>query len=156
MFGVSLLAGFLMMAHVSVDVIARTLFRHPLPGTGEITASYYMIMVAFLPWAYVTINDSHITADLFTQKLPKHIQHVLILVIDLLTSGYLSLFIWQSVLSAKKRTLSGEVWEIPGGYLPVWPVRWVLTAAGISMIAVLVLRFVARLTGKTKYLEPKV
>ena len=45
----SLLAGFLMMAHVTIDVTGRYVFNRPLDGTTEIVAAYYMVMVAYAP-----------------------------------------------------------------------------------------------------------
>ena len=70
LFALSLVAGVLMMLHVTIDVLSRTLFNSPLPGTGEITATYYMIAVAFLPLAWVTLRDEHVTADIFVSALP--------------------------------------------------------------------------------------
>ncbi len=148
MFWLSLVAGFLMMSHVTLDVFARTVLRSPLPGTGEITASYYMIAAAFLPWAYVTLNNQHITTEFFTKLLPPAALRILDFGVELLTTVYVGLFVWQSFLSANKRTIAGEIWEIPGGYLEVWPVRWLLPLAGIAMIAVLVLRILMRLMGE--------
>ena len=49
--GSRLVAGFLMMLHVSVDVTGRYLFNRPIDGTTEIVAAYYMVLVAYLPWA---------------------------------------------------------------------------------------------------------
>jgi len=49
---VGLLAGFLMMTHVSLDVAGRA-FWQPLTGTTEIVSGYYMIAVAYLPWALI-------------------------------------------------------------------------------------------------------
>ncbi len=50
---IALLAGFLMMLHVSADVTGRFFFARPLDGTTEIVAAYYMVIVAYLPWAYL-------------------------------------------------------------------------------------------------------
>lgn len=146
LFYVAMVAGALMMLHVTVDVASRTLFNHPLPGTGEITATYYMIAVAFLPLAWVTLRDEHVTADIFVGNLPAAARHVIAVFVDLLVIVYVSAFVWQSWLSAMARTRRGEVWEILGGYLPVWPTRWFLPIAGAAMILVMVFRLLARLT----------
>lgn len=146
LFYVAMVAGALMMLHVTVDVASRTLFNHPLPGTGEITATYYMIAVAFLPLAWVTLRDEHVTADIFVGNLPASARRVIAVFVDLLVIVYASAFVWQSWLSAMARTRRGEVWEILGGYLPVWPTRWFLPVAGAAMILVMVFRLLARLT----------
>ncbi len=147
LFYVALVAGALMMVHVTVDVAARTLFNNPLPGTGEITATYYMIAAAFLPLAWVTLRDEHVTADIFVGNLPRPMRNVIAVLVDLLVIVYVSAFVWQSWLSALSRTSRGEVWEILGGYLPVWPTRWFLPVAGGAMLLVMVFRLLARLTG---------
>lgn len=146
LFYVALAAGGLMMVHVTIDVASRTLFNYPLPGTGEITATYYMIAVAFLPLAWVTLRGEHVTADIFVGNLPAAARHVIAIVVDLLVIVYVAAFVWQSWLSAMARTSRGEVWEILGGYLPVWPTRWLLPVAGAAMVLVMVFRLLARLT----------
>ena len=42
-----------MMLHVSADVTGRYLLRRPIDGTTEIVSAYYMVIVAYLPWAYL-------------------------------------------------------------------------------------------------------
>mgnify|MGYP003711087815 FL=1 len=51
-------------------------------------------------------------------------------------------FTWQSYESALRRTAQGEVLEISGGYMIVWPGRWLLPIAGASLLLCLTLRFV--------------
>ena len=60
-----LIAGFLMMVHVSVDVTGRTVFNRPFSGTTEIVAGWYMVAVCYLPWAWITRTDNHIVAGVF-------------------------------------------------------------------------------------------
>ncbi|PTX03309.1 TRAP transporter small permease [Pararhodobacter aggregans] len=146
LFAVSLAAGVLMMAHVTIDVLSRTLFNAPLPGTGEITASYYMIAVAFLPLAWVTLRDEHVTADIFVSALPGPMRAVIAVLVDLLVILYVSAFVWQTWVSALARTRRGEVWEILGGFLPIWPTRWILPIAGAAMVLAMIFRLAARLT----------
>ncbi|MFV0386637.1 TRAP transporter small permease [Paracoccus sp. (in: a-proteobacteria)] len=145
LFAVACVAGALMMLHVTIDVLSRSLFNKPLSGTGEITASYYMIAVAFLPLAWVTLRDAHVTADIFASALPRPLRRVTDLLVDLLVLLYVLAFVWQSWLSALARTSRREVWEIHGGYLPVWPTRWILPLAGTAMALALLCRLLARL-----------
>ena len=53
---VTVLAGLsvaLMMVHITVDVISRYVFNYPLPGTITVVSNFYMVLVAFLPLAFV-------------------------------------------------------------------------------------------------------
>ena len=137
----------LMMFHVMIDVVGKYAFNAPLPGTAEIVAAYYMIGCVFLPLAWVTMRDEHITADIFISSLPAAARHVIAVLVDILVILYVSAFVWQSTVSAIARTNRGEVWEIIGGYLPVWPTRWFLPVAGGAMVLVMIFRLIARLTG---------
>ena len=62
---VGLIAGFAMMVHVGIDVTGRTFFNRPLMGTTEIVANWYMVAIAFLPWAWIEQRNSHIVAGMF-------------------------------------------------------------------------------------------
>lgn len=143
-FALAMLGGLLMMLHVTADVVARTVFNIPLPGTGELSAGYYMIAIAFLPLAYVTKHDMHISADLFTAVLPHRYKIFLMLLIDILSIWYVYLITIHTYTSAMRRTRSGEVWEIWGGYLPIWPARWIIPIAAASMLLVLFTKVVER------------
>lgn len=141
----AVLIGIVMMLHVTADVLARGLLRHSLPAVGEITASYYMIIVAFMPLAFVSYTDTHIRADLFTRLLPETARRWLSVGVDLLTVAYLALIGWQGVVSALKRTKAGELVQIPGGFLPIWPARWLVPVAIFAMILATLLRLAERL-----------
>ena len=136
----SLAAGTLMMLHVSADVTGRTVFNHPLPGTTEIVAAYYMVVAAFLPWGWIARNDLHIRADLFLRVGSKGFQFWLEIAVKMLTAVYVSVFTYQTCIRALQQTRAGEVWEAGGTFILVWPSRWLLPLAGALMLIYLVLR----------------
>ena len=70
---IALIAGFLMMMHVTADVTGRYFFNSPLEGTTEIVSAYYMVVVAYLPWAFLARHDNHIVADMFTRAIPPRV-----------------------------------------------------------------------------------
>jgi TRAP-type C4-dicarboxylate transport system permease small subunit len=43
----------LMMLHVGADIASRNIFGRPIPATNEIVSRYYMVLIAFLPLAWV-------------------------------------------------------------------------------------------------------
>ena len=140
-----LLAGFLMMMHVTADVTGRTVFNHPLAGTTEIVAGWYMVAAAYLPWAWIARNDGHIVVDLFTRAASKRFRAVLDVWVKLLTIVWVSVFTWQTFIRAAQQTRAGEVWEAAGGFIPIWPSRWMLPVSGGLMVLYLVLRVIADL-----------
>ena len=143
LFWISLVAGFLLMFHVSVDVGGRAAFNRPFVGTTEIVAAWYMIAVAFLPWAWVARNDLHITADLFSRIGSRRFGFWLGILVKLVTASYGALFAWQTTLRAIQQTGMNEAWEAGGGYIAVWPSRWILPISAALMVVYLLLRALA-------------
>lgn len=137
---VGLLAGFLMMVHVGADVTGRTAFNHPLPGTTEIVSGWYMVAICYLPWAWVTRHDNHIVAGVFEHIGSRRFGYWLEVVVKVLLLAYVSLFAWQTAVRAAEQTRVGEVWEAAGGFVPIWPSRWVLPIGAAVMGLYLVLR----------------
>lgn len=139
---IALIAGFLMMLHVSADVTGRYFFNRPLDGTTEIVSAYYMVIVAYLPWAYLARNDTHISVDVFTRLMPLAITHWLDIAVKILVVTYLSLFIWQTASQAVGQTEIREVWQAGRIFIPVWPSRWIPPIAGTLMVLYLALKIV--------------
>jgi TRAP-type C4-dicarboxylate transport system permease small subunit len=143
----SLIAGFLMMAHVGVDVTGRTFFNRPLMGTTEIVSGWYMVAIAFLPWAWIEQRNNHIVAGMFEHLGGPRFNFWLNIVVKICTFAFIALFTWQACVRAVQQTSAGEVWEAAGGFIPIWPSRWLLPLAGLSMGLYMVLRVVADLAG---------
>jgi TRAP-type C4-dicarboxylate transport system permease small subunit len=135
----------LMMLHITADVVARTLLGSPIAGTLEIASGYYMVAVAFVPWAWVASREGHIRVEVFTARLAPRTSRWLDAAATLLATAYVALFTWQTFLRALQSTAMGESWEAPSGFLPIWWSRWLLPLAGGFMAAYLVLQLVAEL-----------
>jgi TRAP-type C4-dicarboxylate transport system permease small subunit len=147
LFWLGLVAGFLMMAHVTADVAGRYLFNRPIEGTTEFVAAYYMVIVAYAPWAWLSSRDNHIIAGVFKRIGSPRFDFWLEIAVKILTAVYVSVFTYQTGLAAVQRTRSGDVWLAGTMYLPVWPSRWMLPIAGALMAAYLVLRVLADIVG---------
>ncbi len=139
---VGLLAGFLMMMHVTVDVTGRTVFNHPFSGTTEIVAAYYMVATAYLPWAWIAARDAHIRVELFTRFASPRFTAWLDTVVHLITAVYVGLFTWETWIRAGEQMAANESWQAGSAYIPVWPSRWLLPVAGGLMVIYLVLRVI--------------
>jgi TRAP-type C4-dicarboxylate transport system permease small subunit len=142
MLWVGILAAFVMMVHVVVDVTGRTVFNSPFAGTTEIVAGWYMVAIAFLPWAWIAKNDNHIVAGMFQHLGGPRFEFWLEVVVKIWTLAFLYVFVWQTWVQAVRQTASGEVWQAAGDFIPIWPARWILPIAGIMMMVYLVLRIV--------------
>lgn len=137
---IAVLAGFLMMLHVTADVFARYVLNRPFAGTNEVVSAYYMVAAAFLPWTWVARSDGHIMVELFTRKASARVVEWIDIFVRLLTAAYISLFTWQTALRALQRIQEGEAWQVGSGFIPVWPSRCLLPIAGGLMVLYLVLR----------------
>jgi TRAP-type C4-dicarboxylate transport system permease small subunit len=135
-------AGILMMIHVTADVTMRRMFNAPIEGTTEVVAGYYMVAIAYLPWAFVARNDNHIVAGIFKQIGGPVFDYWVEIGVKVLTTAYVGIFTYQTFFAALQRTAQGEVWLAGTKYLPVWPTRWLLPLAGTLMISHLVLRVI--------------
>ena len=127
----------LMALHVAADLVARSLFDHPLLGTEEIATNYYMVALAFLPLAVITRQRSHITVGLFTDHLPKTALLCVDALADFITLGFVAIVTWVAVDIAIQKTSEGEMRESSTGYLSIWEARWIL-AAGFALMCVYV------------------
>jgi TRAP-type C4-dicarboxylate transport system permease small subunit len=150
-----LAAGFLMMAHVTIDVAGRYLFNSPLSGTTEFVAAYYMVIVAYAPWAWLSSRDSHIVAGVFQRIGTPRFDFWLEIAVKILTFAYVSVFTYQTGLAAVQRTRAGEVWLAGTIYLPVWPSRWMLPIAGTLMAIYLLLRIISDIAGRMRRSSPE-
>jgi len=138
-----LIAGFLMMMHVTVDVAGRYVFNRPLEGTTEIVAAYYMVAVAYLPWAWIASRDGHIVAGMFQHIGSPRFDFWIEIVVKIFTAVCIAVFSYQTFWTALRQTRSGEVWLAGTMYLPVWPSRWMLPVSGALMVVYLVLRVIS-------------
>ena len=145
-----LLAGFLMMAHVTIDVIGRYVFNRPLEGTTEIVAVYYMVVVAYAPWAWLASQDRHIVAGMFQHIGSPRFDVWLEIAVKIFTAVCVSVFTYQTFLAALRQTRSGEVWLAGTMYIPVWPCRWILPVSGFFMVVYLVLRVISDVAGAVR------
>ena len=139
----------IMMMHVTVDVFAKYFFDHPIEGTIEYVAAYYMVGIIFLPLAYVSRGEGQIQVDLFTQKLTGRKLSILEGIVGICTLLYIGVFVWRTGISAVEKTMQGEMWEASVDYVAVWPSRWFLPV-GTAVMALFVLhRVFLNFKGKT-------
>ena len=142
MFWASLAAGALMMLHVTVDVTGRYLFNRPLDGSTEIVAVYYMVVIAYAPWAWIAARDNHIVAGMFQNFGTPRFDFWLEIVVKIVTGFCVAVFSYQTGVQALRQSRAGEVWLAGTMYIPAWPSRWVLPVSGGLMVLYLVLRVV--------------
>ncbi|RWI57101.1 MAG: TRAP transporter small permease [Mesorhizobium sp.] len=124
-----------MMLHVSADVGSRLMFGGPLPATVEIVSRYYMVLIAFLPLAWVERHDEMISVDLLHQVLPPSWKRLSSQVVSsVVASVYLSLA-WTTWKTALSNYATASFVVALNYKIPVWP-SYFLVPIGFTLAAV--------------------
>jgi len=147
----SVLAGIavaLMMVQVTLDVAMRHLFGAPLPATLTIVSYYYMVIAAFIPLALAEDRRAHISVEVFTELLPKPVQRHLAGLMLLPTSAITGLLTWRTMEAAIDAFQNGTAQVSGSSPIPVWPAYFALPVGAGLMTALLLVRFVAYVSGQ--------
>lgn len=116
----------LMMLQVTLDVLLKHLFNHPIPMTLEMVATYYMVAVVYLPLGIVTRDRGHLEVELFTQHLGGRKLAAVKAVAGLLGIAFLAVIVQRTGAEAVYMTGIGEAWETAIWDMQVWPSRWLV------------------------------
>ncbi|MGE3934511.1 MAG: TRAP transporter small permease [Rhodospirillaceae bacterium] len=122
-----------MMLQVTADALLRYTFNAPIDATVEMISAYAMVAVAFLPLAYVTRADAHITVTLFTNRLSPRASRWLDQTVRAVVFVVLALLVVYTVDEALFRTDQGEIRDAGNVLLPVWPSRWFIPIGAAAM-----------------------
>ena len=133
----------MMMLHVTTDIATKFLFNYQIEGTIEFVASYNMVIIVFLPLAYVAAHEGHIIVELFTRNLSGPTLLKLDGVMGIITFLFMTLFTWLTAAEAIVRTVEGEVELTGDDVLIIWPSRWLLPI-GCGIMALYVLTRLAK------------
>jgi len=115
-----------MMLHILADVLSKYILNYPLPGTMEIVASFYMVTIAMLPLAAVTLKNSHVKVEVFSQLLTPRWSGRLGLLVELFSFTAIFCAFVAGLDQALRKTKSGEAWETAAGTIEIWQSRWIV------------------------------
>lgn len=122
---------FLMMAHITVNAVLRTVADQPLPNTLEYVQYWYLPAVAFLGFIAAQRRGQHVAADLIYTRLPRAAQRV-VLPVMLLMSSVLSAgfawFGWGEAVHAFDIQKTAGVSDVPS-----WPAYFLVPLAFASL-----------------------
>lgn len=134
---VAILSLFLMMLQTVIDVLASNLAGRPIPGNLEIISVYHMVLVVFLPLAFVELKKEPIAVDLVYRMLPKALQRWALVSSYLITATFFGILAWQTGADALRSFGMHEM--IMGAvFLTIWPAKLALPigfAAALLMVA---------------------
>lgn len=125
-----------MLVHVSVDVIARNTIRQPIPATNEIVSRYYMVLIAFLPLAWVERKNAMISVELLDMVMSPLLRRISDTLVALLATVVYAAIAWLSWVVAVKNWHIGSFVDVLGHEIAVWP-TYFLPPAGFALAALI-------------------
>ncbi len=131
-----------MMFHICIDVVLRDFFRISLVTTPEVVARYYMVIVAFLPLAWLERQNGMISVELLEWALGPRARQVSDILVALLSALIYGVLAWATTRSALQHFSVGTFVEFTDYKMPVWhsfllpPLGFVLAAAVCLLKAV--------------------
>jgi TRAP-type mannitol/chloroaromatic compound transport system permease small subunit len=130
--GVGAVAVMIAMITMVGDAIARKVIG-TIPGAYETSLSL-MVLINFLPQAFVQMRRAHIAVDFLSIRLSSRTQGIVAVTSALLAAAAFALLFYLSALKAWDSTVSREEWRGLIVY-PVWPLRWfVLLGFGVFIM----------------------
>jgi TRAP-type C4-dicarboxylate transport system permease small subunit len=123
-----------MMLHICLDVVLRDFLRISLVTTPEVVARYYMVVVAFLPLAWLEMRNGMISVELLEWALGARARQVSDILVALFSALVYGVLAWTTAKTALQQFSIGTYVEFTDYKMPVWhsyflpPLGFVLAA----------------------------
>ena len=126
----------LMMTQTVVDVVADSFWGSPIPGNLEIVSIYHMVLVVFLPLAFVEWQHENIQVDLLWRVMPSWLQRTSLILGYLVSAAFFAILANQTWIDAMRAMAKGEM-MMGNVYVLIWPAKFVLPIgfAGIFLVS---------------------
>ncbi len=124
-----------LLLHVGAEVIARNLLSSPIPATNQIVSHYYMVLIAFLPLAWVERSRAMISVELIEGFLPAPLRRLSDALVAALACVIYAVLAWVTWSDALKNFKVGSFVDVLGHQLPTWP-TYFLPPLGFGLAAV--------------------
>jgi len=124
----------LMMLHVGADIATRNIFGRPIPATNEIVSRYYMVLIAFLPLAWVEQRRGMVTVEVVEGLLGPRLLRASDFLVALLACAVYAVLVYTTWGIAMRGFRSGSSVIVLNFLLPVWPTHF-LPPIGFALAA---------------------
>jgi TRAP-type C4-dicarboxylate transport system permease small subunit len=109
-----------MMLHICIDVTLRNVLRFSLDTTPDIVARYYMVVVAFLPLAWVERQNGMVSVELLEWALGQRGRRASDIIVALFSALAYAVLTWTTARSAFRHFELGTFVEFVHYKMPVW------------------------------------
>lgn len=137
----------LLMTHVCLDVVLRALGGPPIPATVEIASRYYMVLIAFLPLAWVEHKNGMVSLTLFDDILPPPVLRLSEIAVAILVAATYAILAWITLQTALQNFQSGAFVIVLNSRLAIWP-GYFLPPLAFGLAALMCLIRVPELTNE--------
>jgi TRAP-type C4-dicarboxylate transport system permease small subunit len=127
-----------LLVHVVLDVATRNLAARPIPATNEIVSRYYMVLIAFLPLAWVERRRAMVSVELLDLMLSPLARRISDALVALLATVIYAAIAWVTWGAALRSWRVGSFVDVLGREVPVWP-TYFLPPAGFLLAALVTL-----------------
>ena len=110
-----------LLVHVFVDVVTRNLVGRPIPATNEIVSHYYMVLIAFLPLAWVERGRAMVSVELLDIVLSDTLKRLSDVLVALLATAIYAALAWVTWKTALSNWRIGAFVDVLGYRVPIWP-----------------------------------
>lgn len=131
------------------DVTIRTLFHDAIDNAELMTSHWFLSGTIFLPLAYITVLDRHISVEVLEQFLPVPVQQVKMGVFMVVGAAIFLLLAWQSGILAIQKMQIGEFVAGATTFYS-WPGRFLMPVGTFLFALVMAARAVGYLSRRVK------
>jgi TRAP-type C4-dicarboxylate transport system permease small subunit len=128
------------------DVMGRSFFNKPIPGTFELS-EYMLAVIVLLGAGYTQQVKGHVGVDFLTSRFSPRVRAVLQAVTTLAGLLVIAIMVWQGYLEGiHEKAVSDQL------RVPQWPFKLLVAAGGLLLWLELLLDFIAsvqKIAGRT-------
>lgn len=127
-----------MMLHICLDVALRNVFRISLDTAPEVVSRYYMVIVAFLPLAWLERRDGMVSVELLEWIMGPRTRQISDISVALLSCAAYIMLAWTTGKSAWGHYSIGTFVEFVDFRMPVWH-SYLIPPTGFGLAAIICL-----------------
>lgn len=124
-----------MLLHITAYVISRHVFERPIEGTIEMVSNYYMVLIAFLPIAWVEGRGEMISVEVIGQLFRGWLRKANAIFVVLVTFAAYAALTYTTWLVALRQLSTQSYAILLSTKLYIWPAYFVLPVSfGLAML----------------------
>jgi len=109
------------------DVISRSFFNKPIPGTLELS-EYMLSIIILLGAAYTQQVKGHVGVDFLTKRFSQKARGAIEVITTLLCMVVISIMVWQGFIEGIHEKTVSDMLRVPQ-----WPFRLLVAAGGLLL-----------------------